>query len=87
MYIPLPRTPRRPFSGVVLIHGNDAYVFDLARIVPGTNTHVACGANGQQPVRDMVQIFVVPSSMQKRRARITGFRGFSYCNAWTSVAR
>ena len=86
MFIPLPRTPRQPFTGVIVIHGNDAYVFDVARVVPGNNRRVPCGANGQQPVRDKVRIFVKPSSMQKRSARIKGFRGFSYCATWKAVA-
>jgi hypothetical protein len=87
MFIPLPRTPRQLFSGVIVIHGDDAYIFDLARMVPGKSRRVACGANGQQPVRDEVRIYVKPSSMRKRRATVTGFRGFSYCDSWTDVAK
>ena len=79
-FVPLSVQPKEQFDGLVVIHRGSAYVFEVDSMVPGAGEDVMCGEDEDQPVRDVVRIYVQLGSMGRYISLIPGFMGIRYMN-------
>jgi len=85
--VPLPFRTRQHFDGLVIIYDDNAYVFDVVKVRrPRSARTVRCGNRGHRPIRGVTEISVAPNSMQKRHARVAGFRRIRYSHQLGSFA-
>ena len=85
LFVPLSFTPQQDFRGFIILLREFAFIWDRVRVEAGNSEIVNGGSLEDQPIREVIKIFL-RGKPKRRRAMRSGPRRIAYCDRWQEWA-